>query len=161
MRLKKYLLIILLLWAVSVNVCAAQDFDASFNIDGKEFFLENEMQFLVVERHTTPQVAFRLAIRAGSALEESEKTGIAHMLEHMLFKGTKNFGTLDYEKDQALQKKIEAAYQVILTEQQQRKPDPALIRKKRLEIPRRIYPLKFLQGRRRFHLLKNSIRLSI
>lgn len=134
MRLNKYLLIISLLWAVSVNVCAAQDFDTSFNIHGKEFFLENGMQFLVVERHTTPQVAFRLAIRAGSALEESEKTGIAHMLEHMLFKGTKNFGTQDYEKDQALQKKIEAAYQVILTEQQQRKPDPALIREKRVEM---------------------------
>ena len=134
MRLKKYLIIVFLLWAVSVNVCAARDFDDSLNIDVQEFFLENGMQFLIVERHATPQIAFRLAIRAGSALEETGSTGIAHMLEHMLFKGTKNFGTLDYKKDEALQSKIEAAYQTVLAEQQKRKPDPALIQEKLTEM---------------------------
>ena len=59
------------------------------NIDVKEFKLENGMMFLLVKRSTTPQVAVRLAIRAGSALEETGKTGIAHLLEHMMFKGTK------------------------------------------------------------------------
>ena len=77
------------------------------------------MLFLVVERPATPQVAIRLAIRAGSALEETGKTGIAHMLEHMLFKGTKNFGSLNYKQDQKLQTRIEAAYQVVLAEKQQ------------------------------------------
>lgn len=104
------------------------------NIDVREFRLENGMQFLVVERHASPQVACRIAIRAGSALESTGKTGIAHMLEHMMFKGTKNFGTLDYRKDQALQQQIEAAYQMILAEKNKRRPDKNLIDQKLSEM---------------------------
>jgi predicted Zn-dependent peptidase len=103
-------------------------------IDAKEFFLENGMQFLIVERHTAPQVACRVAIRAGSALEEAGKTGIAHMLEHMMFKGTKNFGTTNVEKDQDLQARIEAAYQMILEERKKRQPNVELIEKKLAEM---------------------------
>jgi predicted Zn-dependent peptidase len=56
------------------------------------------------------------------------------MLEHTMFKGTKNFGTLDEERDQALQKKIEAAYQVIAREERSRDPDRALIEAKKKEM---------------------------
>jgi predicted Zn-dependent peptidase len=104
------------------------------NIDVEEFTLDNGMLFLVVKRPAMPQVAVRLAIRAGSALEENGKTGIAHLLEHMMFKGTKNFGTLDGAKDQELQKKIEAAYQIVLLEEQSRHPDRELIQKKLAEM---------------------------
>ena len=104
------------------------------NIDVEEFTLENGMVFLVVKRSTTPQVAVRLAVRAGSALEEAGKTGIAHLLEHMMFKGTKNFGTLDVDKDRDLQEKIEAAYQTILREEQKRQPDLDLIKAKQTEM---------------------------
>ena len=109
---------------------------ARINLDVKEFRLNNGMMFLVVERHTTPQVACHLSIRAGSALEEAGKTGIAHMLEHMMFKGTKNFGTRDPLKDQVLQDQIEAAYQVILSEETKRKPDRSLIQAKQQEMER-------------------------
>jgi len=112
----------------------AQDSPSDLNLDVKEFQLENGMLFLVVERPATPQVAVRLAIRAGSALEETGKTGIAHLLEHMMFKGTKNFGSLDYKKDEQLQARIEAAYQVVLAEQHKRNPNQALIEKKRAEM---------------------------
>jgi len=60
-------------------------------MDVKEFTLKNGMLFWWSSARN-PQVAVRLAIRAGSALEETGKTGIAHMLEHMMFKGT---GTSD------------------------------------------------------------------
>ncbi len=79
-------------------------------------------------------MAIRLAIRAGSALEETGKTGIAHLLEHMLFKGTKNFGSLDYKRDQALQTRIEAAYQVVLEEKSKKQPNTTLIDKKVAEM---------------------------
>jgi predicted Zn-dependent peptidase len=104
------------------------------SVEVKEFRLRNGMQFLLVERHTTPQVACRLAIRAGSALEEQGRTGIAHLLEHMMFKGTSNFGTLNPERDRELQDKIESAYQIIAAEQQKRKPDETLIRAKLSEM---------------------------
>lgn len=106
------------------------------NLDVKEFHLENGLQFLIVERHAAPQVACRLSIRAGSALEDSGKTGIAHMLEHMMFKGTKNFGTRDPEKDQQLQNQIEETYQAVQKEEAKRNPDRSLIQRKLAEMER-------------------------
>ena len=116
------------------SFAAEEAFDV--NLDAKEFHLENGMQFLIVERHATPQVACRVSIRAGSALEDVGKTGVAHMLEHMMFKGTKNFGTRDPEKDQRLQNQIEAAYQAVLKEETNRNPDRSLIRDKLAEMER-------------------------
>jgi predicted Zn-dependent peptidase len=133
MRLFKSFLIGLLVLAAS-KMCLASDLVSDIKLDIKEFQLDNGMLFLVVERPATPQVACRLAIRAGSALEQAGKTGIAHMLEHMMFKGTKNFGTRDPQKDEELQQRIEAAYQVILAEQQKRNPDRELIADKRAEM---------------------------
>jgi predicted Zn-dependent peptidase len=112
------------------NICEAEDLASSIKLNIQHFTLENGMLFLIVERHTTPQVACRVAIRAGSALEEAGKTGIAHMVEHMMFKGTKNFGTLDFKRDKELQERIEAAYQVILKERRKRNPNQALIQEK-------------------------------
>jgi predicted Zn-dependent peptidase len=94
------------------------------------------MLFLVVNRPATPQVAVRLAVRAGSALEEAGRTGIAHMLEHMLFKGTRNFGTSDWRRDAKLQEQIEAAFQVIKAERQRRQPNQVLIDQKEAEMAR-------------------------
>lgn len=134
MRLFKYLVLVLLLLALATGICPAGDSASKIKLDVKEFKLKNGMQFLIVERPTMPQVACRVAIRAGSALEEAGKTGIAHMLEHLMFKGTKNFGTLDVKKDQQLQEKIEAAYQVVLAEERKRDPDQALIKAKLAEM---------------------------
>jgi predicted Zn-dependent peptidase len=130
-RIFKFSLLLLLL---STNICLASGAAVDIQLDVQEFQLENGMLFLVVERPATPQVACRLAIRAGSALEQSGKTGIAHMLEHMMFKGTKNFGTLDVAKDQKLQEQIEEAYQAIRSEEQKRNPNRQLIEEKRAEM---------------------------
>jgi len=134
MRLFKGFIFGLLFLALSTNICRAYDPSFEINLNIKEFRLKNGMMFLIVERQTTPQVACRLAIRAGSALEDSGKTGLAHLLEHMMFKGTKNFGTVDIKKDRELQGGIEAAYQTALAEETGRKPDQKLIKAKRLEM---------------------------
>ncbi len=136
MRLFKAIFVGWLVLAVGVGACLAEDPASTIRLDVKEFTLKNGMQFLVVERPTTPQVACRIAVRAGSALEETGKTGIAHLLEHMMFKGTKNFGTTDFKKDQQLQEQIEAAYQVVLAEEAKRHPDQALIESKLKEMER-------------------------
>ena len=134
MRYLKNVFYGLLLLMLVTNACLAGDSVSDIQIDVKEFHLKNGMMFLIVERPATPQVACRLAIRAGSALEETGKSGIAHLLEHMMFKGTKNFGTLNPEKDRDLQKQIEAAYQIIYAEKQKRNPNQVLIRKKQAEM---------------------------
>ncbi|MFO7706783.1 MAG: pitrilysin family protein [Desulfobacterales bacterium] len=119
---------------LSSTVATAAQREPNIHLDVKQFELENGMLFLVVERPATPQVAVRLAVRAGSALEETGRTGIAHMLEHMMFKGTKNFGSTDPQRDEALQEKIDAAYAVVIAEQAKRTPDPALIKAKLAEM---------------------------
>ena len=114
MRMFKFLILTFILFNFVGPVYAAADTAYDININVQTFQLENGMLFLVVERPATPQVAIRLAIRAGSALEETGKTGIAHLLEHMLFKGTKNFGSLDRKKDQELQARIEGPTRLCL-----------------------------------------------
>jgi predicted Zn-dependent peptidase len=136
MGILKVLLIVLFLWASAMNPLLVEGSPETVKVDVKEFKLKNDMLFLVVERPVTPQVACRIAIRAGSALEETGKTGIAHMLEHMMFKGTKNFGTIDIKRDLELQERIEAAYQVILEEKNKRLPDQDLIQAKTAEMDR-------------------------
>lgn len=130
MRFFKGFVLGLVFLATAVSICHAEDSVSNIKLNVKEFHLKNGMLFLVVERPTTPQVACRVAIRAGSALEQVGKTGIAHLLEHIMFKGTNNYGTLDVKRDKELQEQIEAAYQVVLAEKSKRKPDQALIKAK-------------------------------
>ena len=110
MRIIKIIIQTLIILLLTGEVFAVADTTDDININVQTFQLDNGMLFLVVERPATPQVACRLAIRAGSALEDTGKTGIAHLLEHMLFKGTKNFGSLDHMKDQELQIRIFAMF---------------------------------------------------
>ncbi|UCF79104.1 MAG: insulinase family protein [Candidatus Eiseniibacteriota bacterium] len=64
-----------------------------------EVNLENGMKFLVVERHEAPVVFCAVAFNVGAANEWPNVTGISHLLEHMMFKGTKMTGTRNYEKE--------------------------------------------------------------
>ncbi|MFC1825386.1 M16 family metallopeptidase [Thermodesulfobacteriota bacterium] len=136
MRFFRVFIVLLLSLAATPCLSGAADTVSQVKLEVKEFKLQNGMQFLIVERPSVPQVAARIAIRAGSALEETGKTGIAHLLEHIMFKGTKNFGTLDVKKDRELQERIEAAYQTVLAEESKRSPDRELIKTKLGEMDR-------------------------
>jgi predicted Zn-dependent peptidase len=65
----------------------------------KEFDLKNGMKFLVVERHEAPVAFCAVAFNVGAANEWPNVTGISHMLEHMMFKGTEMMGTKNYAKE--------------------------------------------------------------
>jgi predicted Zn-dependent peptidase len=134
MRVLRCFFIVFFCILFAVDVTLADESTYEIKLDVQEFALKNGMQFLVVERPTTPQIACRVAIRAGSANEDTGRSGIAHMLEHMMFKGTKNFGTLDWQRDQELQKRIEGAYQTVLAEKRKRRPDQSLIDAKLAEM---------------------------
>ena len=136
MRFMKLGMVLLVAALIGGGSTDASEAGAKLQLSVKEFTLKNGMLFLVVERPATPQVAVRLAVRAGSALEERGKTGIAHMLEHMMFKGTKNFGSTDYQMDATLQARIDAAYGVVSAEQAKRSPDPRVIQEKLAEMER-------------------------
>jgi len=65
----------------------------------KRYTLDNGLKIIFMQNGTTPTVALYWKILAGSSDETKENAGIAHMLEHMLFKGTKVVGTIDYDKE--------------------------------------------------------------
>jgi predicted Zn-dependent peptidase len=69
------------------------------NIDAKEYWLDNGMQVLMVERHETPTIMASIFARVGSSNEITGITGISHLFEHMMFKGTKTIGTKDIKRD--------------------------------------------------------------
>jgi len=78
----------------------------------QEFELENGMQFLVVERHEAPVVFCAIGFRVGAIYERPGITGISHLLEHMLFKGTETVGTTDFKAEKKfLEREDELAVQ--------------------------------------------------
>ncbi len=75
----------------------------------REFTLDNGLRFLVLERHDVPTFTFYTYVNVGSYQEVTGVTGIAHILEHMAFKGTSELGTTDYKKElKAMQREDEA-----------------------------------------------------
>ncbi|MEB3291345.1 MAG: pitrilysin family protein [Leptolyngbya sp.] len=61
-----------------------------------QFTLDNGMTFLVLERPQAPVVSFMIHADVGAVDEADGKTGVAHYLEHLAFKGTSRIGTVDY-----------------------------------------------------------------
>src|SRR5437016_11397655 len=61
--------------------------------------LANGMRVLLVERHDEPSIAGGWVAHVGSSNEKPGMTGIAHLFEHMMFKGTPTLGTKNYKKD--------------------------------------------------------------
>jgi predicted Zn-dependent peptidase len=72
---------------------------AAQHIDAKEYRLDNGMQVLMVERHDAPTIMASIVARVGSSNETAGITGISHLFEHMMFKGTETIGTKDIERD--------------------------------------------------------------
>ncbi len=72
-----------------------------------EFTLDNGMKFIVLERHEAPVVSFLTYADVGGADEPDGKTGVAHFLEHLAFKGTTRIGTLDYAAEEPLLDKLD------------------------------------------------------
>jgi predicted Zn-dependent peptidase len=98
-RLLLILLVVLLLPGLALAVPLADKV--------VEHRLANGLRLLVVERHETPTVAAYITIGVGSVHETSETRGVAHFLEHLLFKGTTTLGTTDYAAERSLLEAIE------------------------------------------------------
>jgi predicted Zn-dependent peptidase len=68
----------------------------------QEKILSNGMKLLMVQRADEPSIAGGWVAHVGSANERPGMTGIAHLFEHMMFKGTPTIGTKDYQEDQRI-----------------------------------------------------------
>lgn len=75
------------------------------------YTLKNGLTVVLSQNTKEPIIEFRLAVRAGSNTDPKTATGLAHYLEHLLFKGTDKFGTMDYAKEKPLLDRISALYE--------------------------------------------------
>jgi len=106
-----YCLVIFLLSALA----AAQDV-ASFEKRITVKKLANGLTLLLCERPEAPVFSFFTLVDAGSAQDPMGKTGLAHMFEHMAFKGTDKIGTTDYAAEKTALAKVEVAYAAYIAE---------------------------------------------
>lgn len=75
-----------------------------------EFTLDNGMTFIVLERHQAPVISFMTHVNVGSAYEVAGKTGVAHFLEHLAFKGTTQIGTSDYQAEKPVLEQLDQLF---------------------------------------------------
>ncbi|MEW7291940.1 M16 family metallopeptidase [Aquimarina sp. 2304DJ70-9] len=75
------------------------------------YTLDNGLKVYLAKNEEEPKIQTYIAVRAGSNYDPKESTGLAHYLEHMVFKGTDEIGTLDFEKEAVLLKEISDLYE--------------------------------------------------
>ncbi len=81
---------------------AGRAFADPLKLDVKEHVLKNGLKLLMLEKHDVPIVCLRINYKVGSVDERPGITGVSHLFEHMMFKGTKSFGTKDYATEKPL-----------------------------------------------------------
>jgi predicted Zn-dependent peptidase len=104
--LQKFWILFLLTAAVPL---AAQDL-ASYEKRVTVKTLPNGLTVLLWQRPEAPVFSFVTLVDAGSAQDPKNETGLAHMMEHMAFKGTPDIGTTDYAAEKVALEKVETAY---------------------------------------------------
>lgn len=84
-------------------------------MNARIYTLDNGLKVYLSVNKDAPRIQTYIAVRTGSRNDPTETTGLAHYLEHIMFKGTKTFGTTDYAKEAPLLDSIEAHYETYRT----------------------------------------------
>ena len=119
-RFKHYLLLPLLFLP---TIC----FGSGLEERVQEHTFANGLKLLVVERHASPTFSAYITLGVGSVHETDRTRGVAHLLEHMLFKGTKTLGTIDYEAEKKVLQQIETIGSRLDAERLKPNPDSGTI----------------------------------
>jgi len=101
------------------SLLAAQDL-ASFEKRVTVKKLPNGLTIVICERHEAPVFSFYTVVDAGSSQDPRGRTGLAHMFEHMAFKGTPAIGTTDWPAEKEALVKVEKAYTAYIDERDKR-----------------------------------------
>ncbi len=105
--MKYYKNILVILIVVGVLLLHTLAFGLSLEGRVKEYSLNNGMKILILERHFAPVVSLYMRFKVGAVDEAGGETGTAHLLEHMLFKGTETLGTRNYKEEKKILKEID------------------------------------------------------
>ena len=84
-------------------------------LDARIYTLDNGLKVYMTVNHDSPRIQTYIAVRSGGKNDPADNTGLAHYLEHMMFKGTKLFGTRDYEAEVPMLESIDSLFEVYRT----------------------------------------------
>jgi len=99
-------------------LCSIAPSTIAQNIDAKEYWLDNGMQVLMVEKHESPTIMASIFARVGSSNEVTGITGISHLFEHMMFKGTEKIGTKDIKQDRKIMAQLDSLRELMRGEEE-------------------------------------------
>ncbi len=106
---------LILLLVISHAAIFAQSYKyetvANDPLNARIYKLSNGLTVYMSVYKNAPRIQTYIAVRAGSKNDPADATGLAHYLEHMLFKGTDKYGSLDFQKEKPLLDKIEKLYE--------------------------------------------------
>jgi predicted Zn-dependent peptidase len=106
-----------ILWIVVLPLVARAQSLKEFEKKITEFTLPNGLHFIICERHEAPVVSFHTYVNAGSVDDPKGQTGIAHMFEHMAFKGTSGIGSVDWQAEKKAIDQVEEVYDQLEAEE--------------------------------------------
>ncbi|MDJ0687024.1 MAG: pitrilysin family protein [Xenococcaceae cyanobacterium MO_188.B32] len=107
----------------SVNKSSIQPYLNKVIEQVSEFRLDNGMKFIVLENHEAPVVSFVTYADVGGVDEPDGKTGVAHFLEHLAFKGTDKIGTKNYSVEKKYLERLDRLFTEIQQAKAQEKPE--------------------------------------
>lgn len=117
----KKIIVLLCLIALAVLPVAAQKHYAYQTIENdpfgtKIYTLKNGLKVYMSVYKDVPRIQTYIAVRVGSKNDPAETTGLAHYLEHLMFKGTSRIGTADWDKEHLLLEQIEKEFEIYRNE---------------------------------------------
>jgi predicted Zn-dependent peptidase len=83
-----------------------------------EYALKNGLKFLILPRHDAPVVSFHNYVGVGAVNESRGITGLAHIFEHLAFKGTSDIGTKDFKKERVALESLDKSWNALREEEQ-------------------------------------------
>ena len=84
-------------------------------MDTKIYTLDNGLKVYMTVNKAEPRLQTYIAVRSGGKNDPADNTGLAHYLEHLMFKGSTKLGTSDYEAEKVYLDQIEELYEVFRT----------------------------------------------
>ncbi len=97
--MKKLIAILFIIFLIPITVSAdASPVKNNASNGVKEYKLDNGLKVLIIEDHKAPLATFQIWYKVGSRNEPAGKSGISHLLEHMMFKGTPKYGSKEFSK---------------------------------------------------------------
>jgi predicted Zn-dependent peptidase len=102
--------LLLLACALAPSLLFTQDGFKAVQSQVVEHTLKNGLKFLILPRHDAPVVSFHTYVNVGAVNESRGITGLAHIFEHLAFKGTSDIGTKDYKKEKVALDALEKAW---------------------------------------------------